>query len=161
MMTEDTIQAPDQALAQAATQKVDDLIFICGRLSALLTKEGIALERQQPDGIEALLEEKELLCRAYESRGKAILNNVEELSLVDPDMCTQLFALVKDVEQQIANNTRLLAIHIEVNRKFFDILAAAAREQAPKSGSYSNNGVLEEGHKPAPKNISLSIDQSL
>lgn len=143
------------------THKVDDLIFICGRLSALLDKESQALERQRPEDIDALLEEKDLLCRAYETRGKAVLENLESLRNVDADLLKQLFDLVQDVEQKIAENTRQLAIQIEVNRKFFDILADAAREHSPKSGAYSNNGTLEEGHKPAPKGMALSIDQSL
>lgn len=157
MMTEETTLDA----TQAATQKVDDLIFICTRLSALLEKESIALERQRAEDIEALLEEKDLLCRAYESRGKAVLDNLELLKAVDADMRTQLFELVQEVERQITENTRQLAIHIEVNRKFFDILATAARDQAPKSGAYSNNGMLEDGRKPAPKGMPLSIDQSL
>ena len=150
-----------QDVKLSATQKVDDLIFICGRLSALLTKESAALEHQRPEDIDTLLEEKNLLCRAYESRGKAVLEDIEALKAVDTDMRKQLFELVKDVEQQLTENTRQLAIQIEVNRKFFDILAAAARDTAPKTGAYSNNGTLENGHKPMPKGLPLSIDQSL
>lgn len=150
-----------EEMTPTATQKVDDLIFICERLSTLLTKESDALERQRAEEIDALLEEKNLLCRAYESRGKAVLDNLDILKTVDVDLCTQLFELVKNVEQQIAENTRQLAIQIEVNRKFFDVLASAAREHAPKTGAYTNNGMLDQGHSPSPKGIPLSIDQSL
>lgn len=143
------------------TQKVDDLIFICGRLSALLDKESIALERGRADELDSLLEEKNLLCRAYESRGKALLESRHGLETADIDMRVQLRDLVRDMERKIEANTRYLAVQIEANRRFFDALAIAARDNAPSSGVYSNTGSLDDGPKPSPKGLPLSIDQSL
>jgi hypothetical protein len=145
----------------AVSQKVDDLIFVCGRLSTLLDKEAIALERQRPEDIDVLLKEKDMLCRLYESRGKAVLKDIEILKAVDADLRANLLDLVQDVEQKIVENTRQLAIQIEVNRKFFSVLALAAREHTPKSGAYSNSGLIDEGHNPVSKGMPLSIDQSL
>lgn len=140
---------------------VDDLIFICERLNTLLIKETAAIDLRDTATLDAMLEEKELLCRAYESRGRPLIDNNTRINEVDDTMRTRLRDLVYEIEINMRNNTRRLAIEIESNKRFFDALADAARENAPKSGVYGGNGKLSSDMVAAPKGIPLSIDQTL
>jgi len=143
------------------TKFVDDLIFICERLNTLLIKETAAIDNRDTSALDDMLEEKEVLCRAYESRGRPLIDNNARLNEVDEAMRTSLRDLVYEIEINMRNNTRRLAIEIEANKRFFDVLADAARDHTPKAGVYSGNGKVSREVVSAPKGIPLSIDQTL
>lgn len=142
-------------------QQIDDLIFICERLNTLLLKENAALDAKNMDAVDELLEEKELLCRAYESRGRPLIDHGKELAEADPNLRNRLRDLVYEVEVNMRINTRRLSVEVAASRHFFDTLADAVRENTPKSGVYGGNGRVSGEVVTAPKGVPLSIDQSL
>lgn len=142
-------------------RKVDDMIFICERLVRILRIENTALDKGEFASIGEHQEEKDILCRAYESRGRTLIDNYINLEKSDIKPLTQLKDLVSDIEGLMGENVRNLAAHIKASQMFFETLAGITRDQAPKSNAYSQSGHLQSETTTAPKGLPISIDQTL
>lgn len=141
--------------------KVNDLIYICERMSAVLDKENLALENGAVGELDGLLKEKQMVCGAYESLGKSVMQDPAQFAQIDEETREHLRELLKTVDGKIAHNVKLLAVQAEVKRRIFDVLAETAKKTAPHSGVYSQSGKVDMGQMHALKGTPLSIDKTL
>ena len=145
-----------------ATGRINDLIEITERLENLLTKENKALRDKNAREATQYLEEKSNLSRIYESRIKALMDNPSYLSEADPERRSKLRELGEKINTMIAENAKLLKIAIDANKKLVNMVADAVKAQQPGPGIYSAKGTAEKSDvHSAPRNLALSLDQSL
>ena len=147
------------------SHKINDLIFIAGRLAGLLETENRALLKHRVADVKPLLEEKTKLCRAYESRVLA-LNKLSEtpdqFKSVDRDLIERLHGMGEKIQSLIGENSRLLKVSIEANKRVLDAVAEAIKESGNAAGIYTARGAVEPGNtKAAAQTTPISVNRSL
>lgn len=144
-------------------QRVNDLIFISEHLIQLLHKENLALVGQDNATVEALLDEKDALCRAYEQRALVLSKFRDELQ--DEEIEQDRIELVRDMGTQInvliEQNADLLRAAIEANSLVMSLVAQAVRETQSSAGTYGANGNVTQKTLKSPTDVAISYDQSL
>ena len=147
-----------------ASKRVSDLIAISQKLAEVLTIENKALRAGRFDETRALVERKDELGRAYESRIKGLADNAgaEDIGAVDPSLRDQLRSLGADVQELSRENARLLSVAMEVNRRVLNEAAAALKAGQRGAGTYSRTGeVGKQPFRAPPTNTPLSVNKSL
>lgn len=145
-----------------ATGRVNDLIEITERLASLLKKENRALNDKDADEATRYLDEKGNLSRIYETRIKGLMDDPSILATAAPELRKELRDLGESVNVMIQENARLLKITIEANRRVVAMVADAVKTQQPGPGTYSAKGTADKNDvHSAPRNLALSLDQSL
>lgn len=145
-----------------ATGRVNDLIEITERLASLLKKENRALNDKDADEATRYLDEKGNLSRIYETRIKGLMDDPSILATAAPELREELRDLGESVNVMIQENARLLKITIEANRRVVAMVADAVKTQQPGPGTYSAKGTADKNDvHSAPRNLALSLDQSL
>ena len=147
-----------------ASKRISDLIVISRHLADLLTRENKALREHTPEEVRNLLAQKEDLSRAYGSRisGLAEHANAEEIAKVDPALKDQLRSLGADIQTLSAENTDLLKVAMEVNRRVLHEVGEAVKSGDGSQIGYTKKGTI--GYQPnrgATKNVAISLDKSL
>lgn len=144
-------------------QRVNDLIFISEHLIQLLHKENLALVGQDNATVEALLDEKDALCRAYEQRALVLSKFRDELQ--DEEIEQDRIELVRDMGTQISvlieQNADLLRAAIEANSLVMSLVAQAVRETQSSAGTYGATGNVTQKTLKSPTDVAISYDQSL
>lgn len=148
-----------------ASQKVNYLIPIATRLKGLLEAENRALREHRSADVKLLLEEKNSLCRAYESRVLA-LNELskepEQFEGVDRDLIERLHGLSEEVQLLVEENSRLLKVSIEANKRVLDAVAEAIKESGASAGIYTARGAVDPGNTTAASQTTpISVNRSL
>ena len=144
-------------------KRIGDLIVLSQRLADLLAKENRALREGRPEEVRLMLEQKDELSRAYESRvlGLSEHSDGESISAVDPASREQLRELGKLIQELSAENGRLLQVAMEVNRRVLHGVAEALRSSQPGPGTYSKTGDIGQTHRrKGAQAAPLSLDQS-
>jgi len=147
-----------------ASKRITDLIVISRRLADFLAVENHALTAGRFDETRALVEQKDELSRAYESRIKGLAEHAdaEAIDAVDPALRDQLRTLGAEVQDLGRENARLLSIAMEVNRRVLNEVAAAVKASQSHPGTYSRTGEVAGGsYRAAPANTPISLDKSL
>lgn len=147
-----------------ASKRIGDLIVISQRLADLLTRENQALRGNHPDEVQALLDQKEELSRAYESRiaGLAEHANGAAMDAVDPPLKDRLRSLGEEILILSEENTVLLKVAMEVNRRVLHEVAEAVNTSRSSQTSYSNKGTPgHQARRGASRNVAISLDESL
>ena len=145
-----------------ATNRVNDLITITGRLASLLERENDALRNRRNKELNEILDEKVTLGRVYESRIMGLTEDETALADIDPELRERLRAVGEKVNGLIEENAALLKIAIEANRRVVNLIAEAVKSSVPDTGTYSDKGATGTfDHRAAPKNVAISIDQTL
>jgi hypothetical protein len=145
-----------------ATGRVNDLIEITERLASLLKKENKALNDKDANEATRYLDEKGNLSRIYETRIKGLMDDPSILATATPELREKLRSLGETVNVMIQENARLLKITIEANRRVVAMVAEAVKTQQPGPGTYSAKGTADKNDiHSAPRNLALSLDQSL
>lgn len=145
-----------------ANARANDLIVITTRLTDLLKDENEALRNRDSEAVEAMLEKKVTLCRAYEARVRALAENADDLKAGDVVVRERLRLASTDLNALMQENTRLLSIGVEVGRRVLATVAEAIRNNTPGAGTYTAGGMLDAaGPGAAPRNVAISFDQSL
>lgn len=145
-----------------ATGRVNDLIEITERLASLLKKENRALNDKDANEATRYLDEKGNLSRIYETRIKGLMDDPSILATAAPELRKELRDLGESVNVMIQENARLLKITIEANRRVVAMVADAVKTQQPGPGTYSAKGTADKNDvHSAPRNLALSLDQSL
>jgi hypothetical protein len=145
-----------------ATGRVNDLIEITERLANLLTKENKALNDKDANEATQYLDEKGNLSRIYETRIQGLIDDPSILANAAPELRDKLRELGESVNIMIKENAQLLKITIEANRRVVSMVAAAVKTQQPGPGTYSAKGTADKNDvHSAPRNLALSLDQSL
>lgn len=145
-----------------ATGRVNDLIEITERLANLLTKENKALNDKDANEATQYLDEKGNLSRIYETRIQGLIDDPSILANAAPELRDKLRELGESVNIMIKENAQLLKITIEANRRVVSMVAAALKTQQPGPGTYSAKGTADKNDvHSAPRNLALSLDQSL
>jgi hypothetical protein len=145
-----------------ATGRVNDLIEITERLANLLTKENKALNDKDANEATQYLDEKGNLSRIYETRIQGLIDDPSILANAAPELRDKLRELGETVNIMIKENAQLLKITIEANRRVVSMVAAAVKTQQPGPGTYSAKGTADKNDvHSAPRNLALSLDQSL
>lgn len=144
-------------------KRLTELIAISGQLASVLERENEALTHYERGGLQALLDEKTRLGRAYESRMEALGGDATALVEADPDLGQRLREIGANVRNLIARNARLLKIAIEANRRVVDLIAEAVKASAPGPGVYGVRGRTAAAgtSRGAPKSLPVSFDRSL
>jgi flagellar biosynthesis/type III secretory pathway chaperone len=147
-----------------ASRRVSDLIVISERLADFLAMENRALRAGRFDETRALVEQKDELSRAYESRIKGLAEHAgaEAIGAVEPALREQLRTLGSKVQELSRENARLLKIAMEVNRRVLNEVAQAIKAGQPGPGTYSRTGELASGaFRASPVNTPISLNKSL
>ena len=145
-----------------STGKVNDLIEITERLASLLKKENKALNDKDANEATQYLDEKGNLSRIYETRIQGLIDNPSILANTAPELREKLRELGETVNVMIQENAQLLKITIEANRRVVAMVAEAVKTQQPGPGTYSAKGTSDKNDvHSAPRNLALSLDQSL
>ena len=145
-----------------ATGRVNDLIEITERLASLLKKENRALNDKDANEATRYLDEKGNLSRIYETRIKGLMDDPSILATAAPELREKLRDLGESVNVMIQENAHLLKITIEANRRVVAMVADAVKTQQPGPGTYSAKGTADKNDvHSAPRNLALSLDQSL
>ncbi len=148
-----------------ATNRINDLIDITSHLVDLLARENHALREKRPDEVTALMEEKNNLTRAYETRVDGLselVENPEELDEVDSDLQERLHGLGDKVSKLVGENARLLKVAIDANKRVVEAIADAVKSTRPGPGTYSAKGAVgDDGPNGSSQNVSFTLDRSL
>ncbi len=145
-----------------ATNRIKDLIAITGHLVELMTQENAALRAKRPEDVATLLEKKVSLSRAYESRVQGLVEKPDSLARVDQALRQRLRSLVEKMHGLMEENARLLKVAIEVGRRVVESVSEAVKSSQPGPGTYSANGAVgTPSNGTAPRNLAISVDQSL
>ena len=144
------------------TQRISDLILISGHLAELLQRENAALREHRAQDVAGILEEKDKLSRAYESRLKGLAEHPAGLMDVDEELRERLRGLGEKLSGLVEENAKLLTVAIRASRRVLEMVAEAVKESAPSPGTYGANGeTAAKSHQSAPRNVAISVDQSL
>ena len=144
------------------TKRVNDLIVITGRLADLLERENLALRNRKNQDLHDILDEKVTLGRVYETRIMGLAEDSEALDSVDSELLKRLRSIGEKVNGLIVENTELLKVAIEVNRRVVNLIAEAVKTSVPTAGIYSRTGATETlGHGAAAKNVAITLDHTL
>ncbi|MBC8337881.1 MAG: flagellar export chaperone FlgN [Rhodospirillales bacterium] len=143
------------------TNRVNDLIVITKRLTGLLERENDALSNRKYSEINEILDEKVTLGRVYESRIMGLADDPTALNEVDGELRDQLRTLGEKVNALIADNSQLLKIGIEANRRVVNMIAEAVKASVPSAGTYSATGSGALDQQAAAKSVAISIDHTL
>lgn len=145
-----------------ASQRLRDLILITGRLAEVLERENAALKTRRREEMQEILDEKVNISRVYENRIQALTDAGDDMSKVDVEIKARLTALAGKVKRLMQENSKLLKIAIEANRRVVGIIADAVKKSAPDPGTYSKKGALSrQDARAATKNVALTLDQTL
>lgn len=147
-----------------ASKRISDLIVISQRLADVLARENRALRENRRDEVQALLEQKDELSRAYESRIKGLAENAgaPEMAEVDPSLKEQLRDLGEEIQRLTEENVMRLQVAMEVNRRVLDEVAEAIKSSQATPAIYSNTGAHARDHeRKASGTVSISLDRSL
>ena len=145
-----------------ATNRINDLIAITGHLVELMTQENAALRAKRPEDVATLLEKKVSLSRAYESRVQGLVEKPDSLAQVDQALRQRLRGLAEKMHGLMEENARLLKVAIEVGRRVVESVSEAVKSSHPGPGTYSANGAVGTPRNgAAPRNLAISVDQSL
>ena len=109
------------------TNRINDLIVISNRLVDVLERENEALSNRKYSEINDILDEKVTLGRVYESRIMGLSDEETNLNEVDGELRDQLRELGTKVNTLIENNSVLLKIGIEANRRVVNMIAEAVK----------------------------------
>ena len=145
-----------------ATKRINDLIAITGHLVELLTQENAALRAKRHEDVAALLEKKASLGRAYESRIQGLVEKPDTLAQVDQALRQRLRGLGETMHRLMEENEQFLKVAITVARRVVESVSEAVKSSQPGPGTYSANGAVGvPSNGAAPRNLSISVDQSL
>tara|TARA_B100000686_G_scaffold287407_1_gene312838 strand:- start:399 stop:839 length:441 start_codon:yes stop_codon:yes gene_type:complete len=143
------------------TNRINDLIVISNRLVDVLERENEALSNRKYSEINDILDEKVTLGRVYESRIMGLSDEETNLNEVDGELRDQLRELGTKVNTLIENNSVLLKIGIEANRRVVNMIAEAVKASVPNTGTYAANGANAIAEQVKAKNVAISIDHTL
>ena len=142
-----------------ARQRVDDLITIGGRLADLLAKENDALRSRESKGVSALVDDKLMITRIYESRVKGMIESPEDLTKVEGDLRDRLRLLGTKIRDLMEENAQLLRVAIEAHRRVAEVIAEAVKASQPGLRTYSAAGA--RGRPSKPQTIPLTVNRAL
>ncbi|MCK5546368.1 MAG: flagellar export chaperone FlgN [Rhodospirillaceae bacterium] len=144
-------------------QRIEDLVLICTKMSALLVNENDALHKKKYEAIQDMVETKLALGHAYAKRMEGLINDEDGLKKIDPEIRGNLMDLGESLHDLMKENETLLSGSIEANRRFLDVVAQAVQEQRKDDAkTYSENGKENSaGSMSAPISAPISLDQNL
>ncbi|MCP5366053.1 MAG: hypothetical protein H6907_18010 [Hyphomicrobiales bacterium] len=142
-------------------KRVNDVILLSGRLINLLTRENDALRQKRSREVSALLEEKNALCRAYESRVRGLMKEPDTLARLDGETRGRMTTFGHKVEALMDENARLLKIAMEANRRILEIAAEAVQAARGAPSVYAANGTLGGRRVAAPAGVPVSFNKTL
>lgn len=142
-------------------QRVEDLAFINERLADVLERENSAMKAFRTEGLEVLRSDKEALTRAYESRVLGVYKNIDDLSQVDEDLRERLGIIGAKVDTLVKENTLLLKVGIESNRRVVDMIAEGVKSLNSGARTYSGTGSMRNGSGSNHPVGSISINETL
>lgn len=145
------------------TQRINDLIVITGGLADLLARENEALRAHRPGDVAGLVDEKNTLTRAYESRIKGLKEMPPDaIKTAAPELLERLKSIGSKVADLMETNAFLLKIAIEANRRVVEVIAEAARAQSNNAGNYGADGSNSKGGKGSQaQKFAVSLNQTL
>ncbi len=145
--------------------RINNLIDITSHLANLIEKENKALRGIKSGDATSLLEEKNTLTRAYESRVEGLdelLGNPDAVGKLDPELRQRMRKAGERLNALVEENAMLLKVAIEANQRVVDIVAEAVKEAQPGPGTYSSKGSVEKDRTGTiTKNVAFSLDRQL
>ena len=113
--------------------------------------------------VEALLDEKDALCRAFEQRALVLGKYSDELQAEEVEQ--DRVELVRDMGSQInaliEENANLLRAAIEANSYVMSLVAQAVKETQSSAGTYGASGDVMQKTLKSPSDVAISFDQTL
>lgn len=145
----------------STTIDFENLVQITSRLINLLNDEVAELRGMNVGAIEQMQDEKRELTLAYEGQLKALAEQPDLISALEPALRSELETLAKQLEHAVTENTRALnAVRDSHDRLLRAIVDAVSRDQN-KHASYTANGAGAARSARDAKAICLTVDQQL
>lgn len=141
-------------------QQVDDLIVVTGRLSDLLERENQALREKDNAKVGDLVDEKNVLSRAYEVHLRDLADQGDALAALDGARLDELRRQGERTDVLVHENSLLLRAGTTVGRHVVEAIAEAVRAAQPGPGTYSADGMVN-GPRAGAKAVAITLNESL
>lgn len=146
----------------SSDNRIKDIILITERLIDVLKRENSALKEHRAKDLHELLDDKVTMSRVYETRMQYFNKNPDELTNSSADLQDKLRDLAAQINSLLQDNTKMLQVAIEANRRVVDMIAEAVKSSNPGAGTYGSNGITGlSKNKSQAQGLALSLDQTL
>ena len=146
-----------------ASKRISDLVEIGRNLLDLLGEENKALRGNDYHRVHDFVQRKTDLIRAFETRFEGLSEHASEDDMAEVDnlLRDDLRQIGKTLDEMIKENSKLLLIAMEVQRRVIDSIAEAVKTAHKGPGTYSASGAVTDNRKAAKTAASFSYDQAL
>ncbi len=143
-----------------ASQSVNDLIAVTGRLVEVMKREIQILKTMDLEELKALQGDKQGLADVYEKRVRALSGDPEAFGAVEPVLRDELRATTEEFHTVAGRNQRALAAARQVNRKVIEAVVDAIQDKAAETNVYQSSGALSGiGNAQGAEHVSIAVDQ--
>lgn len=154
-------------MAQAQPQphakhgQFEGLIEAASRLTALLERENVCLEKCDVKGVAALHDEKQALTRAYALHVHELKKEPVKLAALTQVVRDEVKKIMVRFDEVCTINERRLKAVREANDRVMKVIVDAANEQAPRASGYSRTGAMAKpygssGRVPVPPPVAIN-----
>lgn len=127
--------------ADDATQRVEQLIALTERLTAIIAREAEALKAKRPSELSALQEEKTQITAAYMRESTALKRDKGQLALVDAELKAKLKACTLAFRDALEKLSGALARVRRVGEGLIRAIADDINGARLAAAPYSNGGM--------------------
>jgi hypothetical protein len=131
------------------------------RLTEAVARENAALRARTREALTALAEEKAAAASHYQKCLGQLEAATEGYRALTPSQREALQQCGRLLAQEADENARLLAVAVEISRRFMQTVADAVRALTPNAPGYSSTGALGNGQRTSARTPALSLDRSL
>ncbi len=140
--------------------KIDELLDITGRLSALMAQETDLLRATRASEIEPLQEEKATLVSAYANALNIVRRNPAAIGDASVDLRATLKDATADLKARLDDNLRAVQVAKTVNERVIRALGEAIAEQRSSGAAYTASGGSAPP-TPAKGPLPITLNQSI
>jgi flagellar biosynthesis/type III secretory pathway chaperone len=139
----------------------EGLIQTASRLTALLDRENVCLEKCDIAGVAALHEEKQSLTRAYCLHVHELKQEPAKLAVVTQVVRDEVKKVMTRFDEVCSVNERRLKAIRDANDRVMKVIIDAANKQAPRVSGYSRTGAAAKpygssGRVPVPPPVAIN-----
>ena len=142
--------------ARDAADRVEQLIALTERLTALIAAQAQAFEEQRPADAAVLLEETSKLANIYRHESARIRGDASLISPAPAEMRTRLVRATEAFDAVLARQGRALQAARKISEGLVRAIAEEVASQREKASAYGPSGAQTKGRREAGKAITLN-----
>ncbi len=141
--------------------RIDDVIDVASRLTALMELEIDSLRHMKVREIEAFQEDKDRLADTYLEHSRALAEDPEDLAALAPAAKRELKQALDRLHEVVGENERALRASREANNQLIQAVVDAIAERQGDASTYTRAGTIarfatsEAGQTPVSLNREL------